>query len=1433
MTRYLSRLSVLCTILLGTANALGAELPRPMFYLPLEGSTTAAVAGGSPYCQAGTQRETILTLVDLQRRAFREGKVGQGFEVENGPLVSRCDGNFRPDEGTACLWLSPKFRGDDKGIYCTFFGAGRWGMLYKYETQSSLTFGTAKPEGDLFYNCGVRDISAWRPGQWHHLAVTWSRKENVRRIYVDGKPEAGGPFAHHADTADAPLYIGAGCLLYPQPVAHAVLDEVAIWDRALDDATIAKVHQLGQAGEALWDAGRPTAETSGPRPQRIELPKSLPEGERLQVERPTPTRETASLNGWWQLWPSAQPVEQLPGEGWGRTQVPGYWATTGPTRGSDGQPVRGRWGKRPVAEFPSVYHLRTFQTEPAWGQKAVFLQLDGVDGLGEVFWNGQLLGRLPAWEGEAYDVGPLLTEGKPNTLVVAVHRAGDLAQAGIYGNVSLRVLPQSFIHDVVVQPQVAAGKIRFSCDLWHATAAADARMEIEVTPDNDAMTGRVFSYPCRLKPADRSRRELSAQTQRVEETFAWNNAHLWTYDDPFLYRLQARLKVGGQVVDESPVYRFGFREMTVRGSEILLNGKPTHLRGHQIDTAWGDQFDRVRELKAAGMNAMELAGPVSHTWYLGTPYRGELFEKILDYADRQGIVAIPVLPAAEQLKDRIFEPGVAELYRRRIDKHIRRYGNHPSIGMWFMNFNLAGYHWYHAPTKIDGSYKPDDKAFLTKERYSLEAERIARQIDPRPLYHHACGNFGAMFTLNGYLGPTCPLQEREEWPSRWAAKRPFPLIAAEHCLMLIPYWFRPRQFPLSVVYAGEPLFDELSAKFLGRRAYGLLTPELFDRYDIDRKPRGNRTRDVIRHHSGYQEVKSIFASRSLRAWRTYGVSGIIFNAVNWDFKDDQDRPLPVMQALARYFNDTDLYIAGPGEDWPSKDHSFFAGETVRKQIVLLNDLTRDLPCQLRWRLEDAAGKAQASGELEAVAQAGRVTMVPVEFVAPKVETRQRFRLAVTPEETAKHFLPEQLTLEVFPRTTQKPAAGRVLVYDPAGETIRLLAHAGVAAEPLEASSRLAAADLVVVGKKAYGKAFETLAKQAGLDRAVAEGLNLVVFEQTAADVFGLELREQSTRQAFLAEEKHPLLAGLAAEDLCDFRGASDLVEPYPEAAPETQHAWPKRYFKWGNRGVVATYVYRKPHYAPFVPILECGFDLVDSPLMEAQLGRGRVVVCQLDVTSRYGVDPVATRLVDNLLNCYGRRVKTADVAWAYVGASAKAFLGQFGITAKEFPAAGAMRIVVGREPLDGQRQAELAAAASRGATVVLLPGSPAAEAFGLQRKAQKLFIGRLASHPLLAGLGDGDLYLKQWREFSTLSGDGWQTLVEPGLVAVKPLGQGQVIACSLDLAGLEKTRARVKLLRFWNILLANLGGRSLGLLDRTLPRYEPNEWEEIPPFMNW
>jgi len=64
---------------------------------------------------------------------------------------------------------------------------------------------------------------------------------------------------------------------------------------------------------------------------------------------------------------------------------------------------------------------------------------------------------------------------------------------------------------------------------------------------------------------------------------------------------------------------------------------------------------------------------------------------------------------------------------------------------------------------------------------------------------------------------------------------------------------------------------------------------------------------------------------------------------------------------------------------------------------------------------------------------------------------------------------------------------------------------------------------------------------------------------------------------------------------------------------------------------VATYVIEKPQVGAARALLDCGFDLSETPLLEVRRGKGTLILCQLDVTNRYGTDPVATRLVDNLL----------------------------------------------------------------------------------------------------------------------------------------------------------------------------------------------------------
>ena len=301
---------------------------------------------------------------------------------------------------------------------------------------------------------------------------------------------------------------------------------------------------------------------------------------------------------------------------------------------------------------------------------------------------------------------------------------------------------------------------------------------------------------------------------------------------------------------------------------------------------------------------------------------------------------------------------------------------------------------------------------------------------------------------------------------------------------------------------------------------------------------------------------------------------------------------------------------------------------------------------------------------------------------------------------------------------------------------------------------------LVVGKKAWDADFLKLAAEIDLDRKIRDGLNLLVFEQPdSASPFGLRLQERSTRDVFLTTRSYALLKGLAAADFHDLRGQSDLIEPYP-AAVKTPAGWsfPKRFYKWSNRGVAATFVYTKPHYGPFLPILECGFDLVESPLLDASIGKARVVLCQMDVTSRYGRDPASTRLVDNLLDEVSR-TGGESAPCGCVGDSAKKFLSQFGVVAEAFNPATSRLLAVGADKLEAGQLDAIRAAARRGAMVLLLPGFSDRAAVGLEVKDAHFFIARIASHPLL-NPSDADVYLKSWTT----------------LPAAQPAGDWEVIA---------------------------------------------------------
>src|SRR5262249_23058435 len=109
--------------------------------------------------------------------------------------------------------------------------------------------------------------------------------------------------------------------------------------------------------------------------------------------------------------------------------------------------------------------------------------------------------------------------------------------------------------------------------------------------------------------------------------------------------------------------------------------------------------------------------------------------------------------------------------------------------------------------------------------------------------------------------------------------------------------------------------------------------------------------------------------------------------------------------------------------------------------------------------------------------------------------------------------------------------------------------------------------------------------------------------------------------------------------LRDWRGEATLLPPRlqynlrPRYGPtvkwcgiDVTRAW-----RCGCRGNVASVQIEKPIRGDFLPILDGGYALQYSPLLEYREGDGMVLFCQMDVTGRTEPDPAADALARNIL----------------------------------------------------------------------------------------------------------------------------------------------------------------------------------------------------------
>ena len=336
-----------------------------------------------------------------------------------------------------------------------------------------------------------------------------------------------------------------------------------------------------------------------------------------------------------------------------------------------------------------AFYRRTFKVPANWKGKVIRLHFDAVNFRSEVWLNDKSVGSHEGgFTPFEFRVDKLIKPGEQNTLTLRVVGPILLQKkkvdgfgpmetpqwrgaitGGIWQPVRLIATDDIHVKDVFIEPKISDNTATFHMDLDHAgEKATQAQVEIAIRSVNQS--DRV---------AARKSRTLNLKPGSNKQTWTLQipNAKYWSPDNPHLYRADVSVTHNGSVSDRWKA-RFGMREFTIRDRKFYLNGKPLFLKAtffeglYPVKLAYPDSREMaIREIqlaKDAGFNMIR-------------PWRKPPPPMWLDLADEIGVLTVGSL-AIECMDFPIESPRLQGWVENEVRQSILRDRNRTCVVQW-------------------------------------------------------------------------------------------------------------------------------------------------------------------------------------------------------------------------------------------------------------------------------------------------------------------------------------------------------------------------------------------------------------------------------------------------------------------------------------------------------------------------------------------------------------------------------------------------------------------------------------------------------------------------------------------------------------------------------------------------------------------------------
>jgi len=403
----------------------------------------------------------------------------------------------------------------------------------------------------------------------------------------------------------------------------------------------------------------------------------------FSLAAPPDLRDQVSLNGTWSFTPNNGSKTSIP--------VPEYW---------DANP--GFTSDRALYE-------RAVSVPSTWAGKVIKLEFEGINHIANVYVNDVLVAsHTGGWIPFSADITNLVQASSSFLLKVDVKGGRytpivdgngyplwptgwythDRGAWGIIHDVWLRAYGAVHIQDAFIQTSTRKNKLAVDYTLINSgPGSRTVQVRADALRQGSQIVEKSFLGPVVTLAFG------EIKTVRLEGE--WPNPSLWTPESPHLYVLKSSLLEGINIWD-TETRRFGFREVWISGSKLLLNGVRLNLRGESIiyhsqgwknlrydyivPSKWGATIDRFQDLNI-NMVRFHMSPAPSY---------------VLETADERGLLVIE--ESAIDFRRDFHQDQDKAVYIENCKKWIlpwvRGRRNHASIIMWSVENEMVRKDWF-------------------------------------------------------------------------------------------------------------------------------------------------------------------------------------------------------------------------------------------------------------------------------------------------------------------------------------------------------------------------------------------------------------------------------------------------------------------------------------------------------------------------------------------------------------------------------------------------------------------------------------------------------------------------------------------------------------------------------------------------------------------